>query len=101
MLPDTQREPARYVAGVPAPSVITLNGVAAMEALNYFLLAIMGLHTDEAPISSVVHLPRDRDRALQDHRQDPHCRWCTPAGKLATGSGGDVVTDPHAENPRT
>jgi hypothetical protein len=61
MLLDTQREPARYVAGVPAPFVITLNGVAAMEALNYFLLAIAGLHTDEAPISSVVHLPRDRD----------------------------------------
>jgi hypothetical protein len=48
-----------------------------MEALNHFLLSIAGLHTDDAPLSSVIHLPRARNREFQDQRQDQRCLWCS------------------------
>jgi hypothetical protein len=35
MHPEHERQPARYVDDVPAPSVITLNGIATAEALSH------------------------------------------------------------------
>jgi hypothetical protein len=52
-----------------------------------FMLAVTGLHTDDNDLAWVIHRPRTRDRDLQNPRQDPGCRWCTPAGSL--GRGGD------------
>jgi hypothetical protein len=86
MLPDADRPLARYVTGVPNPSVISLNGTTAMEATNLFLLAATNLHADNTPLSAAIYMPRERTRYLQDHRQNPSCRWCTTAGALAAGS---------------
>jgi molybdopterin/thiamine biosynthesis adenylyltransferase len=86
MLPKEQRDAGRYIPDVPSPSVITLNGIAATEALNHLLLTVTSLHADNASSSSVIHLVRSRERCLQDHRQEVNCRWCTTAGILAAGA---------------
>jgi hypothetical protein len=91
MHPKAERDAARYVPGVPAPSVITLNTLAAAEALNHFVLAVTGLHDDDHDHAAVIHRPRTRQRDLQDPRQDANCRWCTPAGRLGRGDSGSVA----------
>ncbi len=93
MHPEPERAAARYVAGVPAPSVITLNGLAAMEALNQFMFAVTGLHDDPDDHASVLHLPRQRERALQDQRRDLQCPWCSSTGQL--GRGGHDFSEAH------
>ena len=85
MHPDRDRRAARYVTGVPAPSVMALNGLAAMEGVNQFMFAVTGLHTDADDTSSVIHLPQLRERAPQDQRQDPTCPWCSAGGVLGRG----------------
>jgi hypothetical protein len=89
MLPHHERDLARYVDEVPAPSVIALNNLAAAEAADHFMLAVTGLHTDDHDLGWILHRPRTRDRVLQHPRQDPGCRWCTPAGSLGRGDGWD------------
>lgn len=78
MHPETEGEQARYVPGVPAPSVMPLNTLAAGEAVTQFLLASAGLHENDSDLGSVIHRPRVRERHLQDPRQNGGCRWCTP-----------------------
>jgi hypothetical protein len=85
MHPDGERAAARYVTGVPAPSVIALNALAAAEAVDHFMLAVTGLHHDPDDTDSVVYLPRTRERHLQAGRQDPACPWCTSSGSLGRG----------------
>ncbi|TQM84510.1 molybdopterin/thiamine biosynthesis adenylyltransferase [Saccharothrix saharensis] len=77
MLPDAERERARYVAGVPAPSVIALNTLAAAEAVNHFMLAVTNLHHDDTGQAAVLHRPRSRDRDLQNPRRNPLCPTCS------------------------
>ncbi|MEW2274174.1 ThiF family adenylyltransferase [Streptomyces griseofuscus] len=97
--PATEREVARYVPGVPAPSVITLNSLAAAEALNHFALAVTDLHEDGRDHAAVIHRPRTRQRDLQNPRQLPACRWCNSAGWLGRGlrkTLADIALDaPH------
>jgi hypothetical protein len=91
MHPGQERQAARYVTGVSAPSVITLNGRAAFEAVDHFLLAVTGLHHEPTDTASVIHLPRTRERHLQTVRQDPTCTWCSPAGVLGRGDTRDTT----------
>jgi len=77
MLPDGERERARYLSEVPAPSVIALNTLAVAEAVNHFMFAVTGLHHDDVDQAAVLHRPRSRDRDLQNPRQDPQCRSCS------------------------
>lgn len=99
MHPDAEREQARYVPGVPAPSVMPLNTLAASEALTHFLLASAGLHQDDDDLGSVIHRPRIRERLPQDARQDIGCRWCAPTGNLGRGANGELAIR-HATNIR-
>jgi molybdopterin/thiamine biosynthesis adenylyltransferase len=76
MQPDHERAQARYVDEVPAASVIALNSIAAAEAVGQFMLAVTNLHTQDRDTADVLHLPRDRNRTLHNHRRDPDCQWC-------------------------
>jgi hypothetical protein len=89
MLPDHERDLARYVDDVPAPSVIALNNLAAAEAADHFMLAVTGLHTDDHDLGWVIHRPCTRDRDFQQPRRDRSCRWCTPTGNLGRGDDRD------------
>lgn len=81
MHPDQEREQARYIDEVPAPSVIALNNLAAAEAVNHFMLAATGLHTNNTDCATALHRPRSRDRDLLEPRQDNECPAC---GKIRT-----------------
>ncbi len=71
---EAEREQARYVPGVPAPSVMPLNTLAVGEALTHFLLASAGLHESDHDPGSVTHRPRIRERHLEEPRQNTRCR---------------------------
>ena len=79
MHPEHERHAADYVPGVPAPSVIALNGLVAMEAVNHFMFAVTGLHHNAHDTTSVLHLPQRRERAPQHLRQDRACPCCSAA----------------------
>ncbi|WP_309236681.1 ThiF family adenylyltransferase [Micromonospora sp. S-DT3-3-22] len=85
MQPEHVRAAARYVASVPAPSVIALNGLVATEAINHFMLAVTGMHHDPDDTTSTIHLPRRRERTGQMPRRDKDCPWCSPNGHLGRG----------------
>ena len=74
--PDQEREQARYVAGVEAPGVIALNCLAAAEAVDHFMLAVTGLHSDDHDHSSVLHRPRSRERDLIEPTRLVNCPAC-------------------------
>jgi hypothetical protein len=74
MHPGHERQPARYVDDVPAPSVITLNGPAAAEAVNHVMLGVTGLHHDPDDTASVLHLPQ----ATRTNPPDPPARSGMP-----------------------
>jgi molybdopterin/thiamine biosynthesis adenylyltransferase len=94
--PDNERQQARYVQDVPAPSVIALNSVAAAEAVDHFMLSATALHTDDHNDSSVLHRPRSRERNLLVPVQNPSCATCSPAGSL--GGGSDVPAPPNGSD---
>jgi hypothetical protein len=55
MHPDTERQAARYVTDIPAPSVIALNSLVAAEAVNHFMLAATGRHYQDTDYTSLVY----------------------------------------------
>lgn len=74
------REAARYVPEVPAPSVIALNAVPAADAVNKFMLGATGL-LDNEDQDYLFTYPREGHDELREPRRDPACRWCgDPAG---------------------
>jgi len=86
-----QRRQQRYVAddNVQAPSVITLNAVAAAHAVNDYLLATVGLTNPSGerrwfrfhPIA-----PSATDRVVfEQPRRDIACGECGDVGRLAAG----------------
>ena len=81
---DLERQ--RYVAGVgaAAPSVITLNAVAASLAVNDFLVQVTGL-ADARGLEWTRTLPRTGEVVLEEPRTDPDCRECSRAGRLGAG----------------
>ena len=79
-----QREAQRYVDEVPAPSVITLNAVAAAHAVDQYLFATLALQ--DAP--EAVHWLRYRNvepsPAIELPRRNPACPDCQ--GALGAGA---------------
>lgn len=83
MAPDAERAAARYVDGIPAPSVITLNGISAAQATTDFMLAVTDLSTTDTA-DHHLEFVRDRRAAELRPRRDPNCGWCgdhDPAGE--------------------
>jgi len=85
MHPDTERQAARYVTDVPAPSVIALNSLVAAETVNHFMLAATGLHYEDTDDTSLVYRPRGRDRDALAPAQQSGCAWCSRSGVLGRG----------------
>ncbi len=73
--PAVERAAARYVDGVPAASVITLNGISAAQATTDFTMAVTGLSSPEAA-DHHLEFVRDRRAAELRPRQDADCGWC-------------------------
>lgn len=93
-----QRRRQRYVAdtAVHAPSVITVNAVAAAHAVNDYLLATVGLVNPTADRRWTRHHPtaaKATDRAVtEEFRRDEGCRECSDDGRLGAGPGRRLPT---------
>jgi molybdopterin/thiamine biosynthesis adenylyltransferase len=77
----------RYVddTDVHAPSVITLNAVAASHAANDYLMSVTGL-LEPTPLRWVKHYPREGEIAFETPRRDEACPECSAgAGRLGAG----------------
>lgn len=77
----------RYVDDpeVVAPSVITLNAVAAAHAANDYLFSVTGLLKPETPSDFLRWLPTQADFNLDRPRRDLTCPECSNDGRLASG----------------
>ena len=82
-IPARQRAAQRYIPEVPAPSVITLNAVAAAHAANDYLLTTVGLAEADTTADWIRHHPLQRRLAHLRPRRAPGCAEC--AGRLAAG----------------
>ncbi|MYE96701.1 MAG: ThiF family adenylyltransferase [Acidimicrobiaceae bacterium] len=78
-----QRDAQRYIAEVPAPSVVTLNAVAAAHAVNDYLLTTVGLTASNPQAEWMRHHPLQRRLAQQRTRTDEACTECQ--GRLGAG----------------
>lgn len=76
----------RYVddPGLHAPSVITLNAVAASLATNEFLMMVTGL-ANQRDIEWTRTLPRTGEVIAEQPRRDPTCHECSASGRIGRG----------------
>jgi len=91
-----QRHAQRYLdePTVIAPSVITLNGVAASQAANDFLFALTGLVGRDVPADYLRTQPQRREVWFDEPRADPDCPECgiSPTSRFAMGDGASLPT---------
>jgi hypothetical protein len=84
-----ERKGQRYVEEpeVIAPSVITLNAVAASHAADDFLFYMTGLRDSNVPTAYMRFQPRSRQVWLDEPRKSPGCPECgvEPKSRLARG----------------
>ncbi len=102
-IPAEQRQRQRYVddAVVHAPSVITLNAVAASQAVNEFLFSIVGLHDDDGSHSGYrMATPRARKWSKVGCSSTPTCPHCGD-GKASIFGKGDRANLPCRATPKT
>jgi hypothetical protein len=93
-----ERRAQRYVEDeeIPAPSVITLNAVAAAHGVNDYLFRLMGLREPQATDDYVYFEPRSSSSRCEEPRADADCVECSdgPAGRLARGDAHPLPTRP-------
>ena len=89
-----QRRRQRYVDDddVHAPSVITLNAVAASRAVDDWLMAVGGLVSEDvSPDHWVMYYPQTDDIVETDPAKDEGCPQCGPS-RFARGDGFSLPT---------
>jgi hypothetical protein len=95
-LSDSERREQRYVADatVRAPSVITLNAVAAAHAVDDYLFSVTGLLNPGTSNAYRRFLPRDANYAFDDPRKDQCCSECgsDSTGRLGMGDARRLPT---------
>jgi hypothetical protein len=87
-LSDEERRRQRYVddVDVVAPSVITLNAIAAADAVNDYLMTTTGLLDPHELLRWSRYLPRERSVIREMPRRDLDCPECSgPSGRLGKG----------------
>ncbi|MES2056056.1 MAG: ThiF family adenylyltransferase [Pseudomonadota bacterium] len=82
---DAERKAQAYGTHASAPSVITLNAVAAAHAVNDFLFYFLGIREDEAAATyHHFHYLRGFPSRVMP-RRDAECRECGADGRFARG----------------
>ena len=78
-----QRDAQRYIEEVPAPSVITLNAVAAAHAVDDYLFTTAGLTDRDSRVEWIRHHPLRGHFARQRTVVEEGCSECS--GRLGAG----------------
>ena len=88
-LSNEQRERQRYIDDplVIAPSVITLNAVAAAHAANEFLFSATNLVFADVSTDYQRFTPRDRSVISEEVQQRPECTECSNSDPSRFGRG--------------
>jgi hypothetical protein len=86
---ERQRKAQRYVddPAVRAPSVISLNSMAAALGVNTFLFYMTGLHEPDAEIVGLRHIVRERLVAREVARKSENCPFCGIRDESSFGLG--------------
>jgi tRNA A37 threonylcarbamoyladenosine dehydratase len=89
-----ERQQQAYVtdAAVTVPSVITLNALAAGQAVNDFLFGFHGLVEPDATAGYLLHYPRERSWVSMACASDNDCRHCgvAKASRYARGDRAEL-----------
>ena len=85
-------------AEVIDPSVVTLNGIAASNAVNTMLFAAVGL-ADPALLDHRLFFPRDGSIMTVGARRDSECPWCARVPHSAYAAGDPVDALPCRRTP--
>ena len=93
-----ERRAQRYVdeEDIPAPSVITLNALAAAHGVNDYLFRVTGLREEKASDDYVYIEPRTGNVRLDMPRADAHCLECGPGpgSRFARGDARQLPVKP-------
>ena len=91
-LTEDERRAQRYVdeEDIPAPSVITLNAVAAAHAVNDYLFRLTGLRLAAASDDYVYFEPRTASSRSEESRADRDCIECGDSTGSRFGHGDSV-----------
>lgn len=93
---EDQRRRQRYVEGeaITAPSVITLNSVAAAHAVDSYLFQVTGLSDDVLDQPYLRFTPRSHDVVFEAPRTDASCLECgtSDRSRLSRGDGRRLPT---------
>ncbi len=83
-----ERRAQNYLATpeVIDPSVVTLNGLAASQAMNVLLFTVTGL-ADPELLRHRYYFPADATSKAVVERPDPQCRWCSGAQRSQFARG--------------
>ena len=88
---DEERRAQRYVDDpeIVAPSVITLNALAAAQAANDFMFYMTGLAAEDATLDYMRFLPSRREVWWDEPRSHPDCIDCgqSERSRFARGDG--------------
>ena len=74
--PQKEREQQRYIEEVPAPSVVTLNGIGASHVANEFLFSWTGLRYPVSDEQYLRYQPRERKAMMLNPLREKGCREC-------------------------
>lgn len=104
VLTPEERHAQRYVdeEEIPAPSVITLNAVAAAHAVNDYLFRLTGLREPTASDDYLYFEPRATSVRYDQPRSDADCIECgeTSASRFARGDSHPLPTRPAPRRAR-
>ena len=93
-LPKEVRERQRYIEEIPAPSVVTLNGIGASHAANEFLFSWTGLRNPTSEEWYLLYRPRERKITMQKPLRREDCTECGagPGSRRARGDSRKLPT---------
>lgn len=93
---EQERQDQRYVddEDIVAPSVVTLNALAAAQAANDFLFYMTGLMSEQSNHGYQLFQPTKRGVSWDDPRMDPLCLHCGASSRSyrARGDGAELPT---------
>ena len=75
-LAEEDRKRQQYIEEVPAPSVVTLNGIGASHAANEFLFSWTGLRLSTSEEQHLLYRPRERKTIMINSSLREDCSEC-------------------------
>ena len=89
-LPEEDRKRQQYIEEVPAPSVVTLNGIGASHAANEFLFSWTGLLLSTSDDRYLYYHPQERKTMMRKPLRQEDCPECGEGMKSRRACGDSI-----------